>query len=89
MRFLVDECTGTKVARWLKKEGYEVLSVYEEARGITDEAIINQAFADRSDRSPVLFNLIPILDENVLNKLRSLCAFVSLREIIFISSFIE
>jgi predicted nuclease of predicted toxin-antitoxin system len=36
MRFLVDECTGTEVARWLKKEGYEVFSVYEEARGITD-----------------------------------------------------
>ncbi len=44
MRFLVDECTGIKVAGWLKEEGNEVLSVYEEARGITDDAIIKKAF---------------------------------------------
>lgn len=24
MRFLVDECTGPAVARWLQEEGYEV-----------------------------------------------------------------
>ncbi|MEM9272706.1 MAG: DUF5615 family PIN-like protein [Cyanobacteria bacterium P01_F01_bin.143] len=44
MRFLVDECTGTKVARWLKEQGYEVFSVYEQARGINDELIITKAF---------------------------------------------
>lgn len=31
MRFLVDECTGVRVAAWLREEGYEVFSVYEEA----------------------------------------------------------
>jgi predicted nuclease of predicted toxin-antitoxin system len=46
MRFLVDECTGTKVAHWLRKEGYEVFSVYEEARGITDDTIIKKAFEE-------------------------------------------
>ena len=44
MRFLVDECTGARVARWLKEQGYEVFSVYEQARGITDELIIKKAF---------------------------------------------
>ena len=44
MRFLVDECTGVRVAGWLRKEGYEVFSVYEEARGITDDLIIKKAF---------------------------------------------
>lgn len=44
MRFLVDECTGVKVARWLREEGYEVFSVYEEARGITNDVIIKKAF---------------------------------------------
>ena len=34
MRFLIDECTGPAVAIWLKKEGHEVFSVYEEARGL-------------------------------------------------------
>lgn len=46
MRFLVDECTGTKVASWLREQGYEVFSVYEEARGISDNAIITKAFTE-------------------------------------------
>ena len=40
MRFLVDECTGVRVANWLREENYEVFSVYEQARGITDDSII-------------------------------------------------
>ena len=44
MRFLIDECTGTRVAGWLREEGYQVFSVYEEARGINDESIVKKAF---------------------------------------------
>ena len=44
MRFLVDECTGPAVARWLKVEGYDVYSVYDQARGIDDEEVIQKAF---------------------------------------------
>ena len=44
MRFLVDECTGVRVANWLREEKYEVFSVYEQARGITDDSIIQKAF---------------------------------------------
>ncbi|HKQ04407.1 MAG TPA: DUF5615 family PIN-like protein [Blastocatellia bacterium] len=44
MRFLVDECTGPKVARWLRGQGHNVFSVYEQARGMDDEAIIVKAF---------------------------------------------
>lgn len=40
MRFLVDECTGPKVAHWLHDQGYIVFSVYEEARGMDDDEII-------------------------------------------------
>lgn len=46
MRFLVDECTGPAVARWLRKQQYEVFSVYEQARGMDDEEIIAKAFAE-------------------------------------------
>ena len=46
MRFLVDECTGPAVARWLRRQGHEVFSVYEEARGMEDEDIIQKAFAE-------------------------------------------
>lgn len=46
MRFLVDECTGTYVARWLREQNHEVFSVFEEARGINDDAIIKKAFEE-------------------------------------------
>jgi len=44
MRFLVDECTGPLVAEWLRQKGHEVFSVYEEARGMADEDIIEKSF---------------------------------------------
>ncbi len=44
MRFLVDECTGPAVARWLQEQGYEVFSVYEEGRGMADEEVIRKAY---------------------------------------------
>jgi len=46
MRFLVDECTGPSVARWLRKQKHEVFSVYEEARGMDDDDVIQKAFAE-------------------------------------------
>lgn len=46
MRFLVDECTGPAVGRWLREQGHEVYSVYEKARGLDDDAIIAKAFAE-------------------------------------------
>ena len=44
MRFLVDECTGPKVAEYLRGLGPEVFSVYDEARGADDSEIIRKAF---------------------------------------------
>ena len=44
MRFLVDECTGPAVARWLRQQNHEVFSVYEQARGMEDDLIIQKAF---------------------------------------------
>lgn len=44
MRFLVDECTGPVIARWLRERKHEVFSVYEEARGMQDDEIIQKAF---------------------------------------------
>jgi len=46
MRFLVDECTGPAVARWLRAQKHEVLSAYEEARGMDDDDVIAKAFAE-------------------------------------------
>jgi predicted nuclease of predicted toxin-antitoxin system len=44
MRFLVDECTGPVVAEWLRQKGHEVFSVYDDARGMADEDIVEKAF---------------------------------------------
>jgi predicted nuclease of predicted toxin-antitoxin system len=44
VRFLVDECTGPKVAEWLRAQNHEVFSVFDEMRGADDEQIIQKAF---------------------------------------------
>jgi predicted nuclease of predicted toxin-antitoxin system len=46
MRFLVDECTGPTVAAWLRDEQHEVFSVFEQARGMTDEQVIQTAHSE-------------------------------------------
>ena len=46
MRFLVDECTGSRVATWLAENGHEVFSVYDEARGSTDDEILTKAYME-------------------------------------------
>ena len=46
MRFLVDECTGSKVAEWLRGESYEVFSVFDEARGMMDDEVLAKALSE-------------------------------------------
>jgi predicted nuclease of predicted toxin-antitoxin system len=46
MRFLVDECTGPSVARWLVDLGHEVCSVYDDFRGIKDDAVLLKAVVE-------------------------------------------
>jgi predicted nuclease of predicted toxin-antitoxin system len=46
MRFLVDECTGPAVAHWLREQGHDVVSVYEEARASADDVVIQMASKD-------------------------------------------
>jgi len=44
MRFLVDECTGPGVAKWLRMQNHDVISVYDEIRGADDRDVIQKAF---------------------------------------------
>jgi predicted nuclease of predicted toxin-antitoxin system len=44
MKFLVDVCTGPSVASWLRDNGHEVFSVYEDAIGAEDDIILQKAF---------------------------------------------
>jgi predicted nuclease of predicted toxin-antitoxin system len=43
MRFLVDECAGSSLARWLHEQGYDVFSVYDQVRGINDDEVLRIA----------------------------------------------
>lgn len=43
MRFLVDECTGSKVAEFLRGNNHEVFSVFDESRGMTDDEVLTKA----------------------------------------------
>jgi predicted nuclease of predicted toxin-antitoxin system len=47
MRFVVDECTGPKVATWLRGKSYDVFSVYDEARGMADDEILAKAYSEQ------------------------------------------
>jgi len=42
MQFLIDECTGPTVADWLKSQGHDVVSVYNQLRGIDDDEVIQK-----------------------------------------------
>jgi predicted nuclease of predicted toxin-antitoxin system len=46
MRFLVDECTGPVVAQWLRSQGHDVFSVYDDAQGADDESILRLACSE-------------------------------------------
>jgi len=48
MRFVVDECTGPALASWLRSQGHDVISIYDDAPRMLDEDIL--PLAVREDR---------------------------------------
>lgn len=46
MKFIVDECVGPAVAIWLKQENYDVISVFNDMRGATDDIVLQKAFQE-------------------------------------------
>ncbi|RRA98745.1 DUF5615 family PIN-like protein [Larkinella rosea] len=43
MKFIVDECTGPRVADWLIEKGFDVFSVFRQGRGMKDIQILQKA----------------------------------------------
>jgi len=43
MRFLVDECVGPSVVRWLRENNFDAVSAFEDCRGWDDESILEKA----------------------------------------------
>ena len=93
MKFLVDECTGPTVARWLEQQGHDVFSVYDQARGISDDRIIeiaqieqrilitnDRGFGDKVFRERRPHHGVVFLrlaDERAVNKIRVLDQLIS------------
>jgi predicted nuclease of predicted toxin-antitoxin system len=75
LRFIVDENAGVIVARWLRIQGYEVFSVYEEARGIDDDRVIQKAF----DENRILITSDKDFGEKVYREQRSHRGIILLR----------
>ena len=46
MKFIVDECVGPAVARWLRQQNYDVISVFDDMRGATDDVVLQKAFQE-------------------------------------------
>ncbi len=75
MRFLVDECTGPAVARWLRERGHDVVSVYEQARASADDVVIQMAH----DEARIVITNDKDFGELVFRSRRSHCGVVLLR----------
>jgi predicted nuclease of predicted toxin-antitoxin system len=75
MRFLVDECTGPAVARWLRQRNHDVISVYEQAQGSVDDTIIQQAMEEER----ILITNDKDFGEKVYRDRRSHCGVILLR----------
>lgn len=47
MRLLVDECTGPRVANWLREQGHDVVYIGDDASGMRDTEVIEFAVSER------------------------------------------
>ena len=75
MRFVVDECTGPAVARWLREAGHDVYSVYDQARGSSDGDVLE--FAVLENR--ILITNDTDFGEHVFRLQRPHCGVILLR----------
>lgn len=46
MKFLIDECVGHGVTKWLQDQGYDTISILEVSPGISDYAVLYKALHD-------------------------------------------
>jgi predicted nuclease of predicted toxin-antitoxin system len=47
MQFLVDECIGPLASAWLKAQGHDVYCIFDEQRGMDDDAVLHKAYDER------------------------------------------
>jgi predicted nuclease of predicted toxin-antitoxin system len=86
MKFIVDECVGTSVAKWFAESGYNVVSVYDSLQGADDAVVLQTAYAEErilvtsdKDFGDMIFRqqqkhwrviLLRLADERPFNKIK-------------------
>ena len=75
MEFLIDECAGPSLARWLRNQGHNVVSVYETARGADDGTVLSMAV----DQSRVLITADKGFGERIFKSRAQHCGVILLR----------
>jgi len=46
MKFLVDECAGSQISKWLYSQGYDAIAISETTPGLSDNAVLLKAFTE-------------------------------------------
>ena len=88
MKFLVDECVGPSVAKWLLQNSYDTISIYDDMTGIDDDSVLKKAFLENrilitsdKDFGEMIFKnkkqhcgvlLLRLIDEKPSNKIHVL-----------------
>lgn len=75
MKFLVDECVGSSVAKWLQENGYDVVSIADESPGIIDDEVLYRAISENR----ILITSDKDFGELVFKKQRQHCGIVLMR----------
>jgi predicted nuclease of predicted toxin-antitoxin system len=75
MRFITDECVGPSVAEWLREQGHDVFSVFDQAKGISDDMVIAKAYEEKR----ILVTVDKDFGEMIYRRKMSHCGIVLLR----------
>jgi len=75
MKFLVDECVGSTVAKWLEKDSYDVVSICDEFPGITDDQVLQKSLNEHR----ILITSDKDFGEMVFKKSAQHCGIILLR----------
>ena len=75
MRFLLDECVGPVVARWLQNLNHDVISIYDTNPGIADQQVLQKAVQEKR----ILITNDKDFGDMVIRKKKKHCGIILLR----------
>ncbi len=78
MKFLVDECVGPSVARWLAQNGYDAISIYDGLAGIDDNSVLEKALLENRIHLSPAIKILVIWFSKIKNRIVELRCYVLL-----------